>query len=140
MVDLKSDGQKEWLTSRLYLFSNMLSRMKSVRCIVFTATRGDVGRCFLGVAGAEELLHALAAAQPWLRLDQLQAESNQVGKLQEEYLPPAPAWFSGDIDGWWQLVRADPYTASPLSVARKFLERVQGVQPSGTVGAETDWL
>src|SRR5262249_26074631 len=51
VVDLKSDGRNEWLTSRLYLFTYMLSRMKGVRAIVFTATRGDAARSFLGIAG-----------------------------------------------------------------------------------------
>jgi hypothetical protein len=50
VVNLNSDSQKERLTSRLYLFTYVLSRMKGVRSIVFTASRGDVARSFLGVA------------------------------------------------------------------------------------------
>ena len=91
MVDLKSDGQKEWLTSRLYLFTYMLSRMKGVRSIVFTATRGDMGRSFLGVARTEELLNALAAAEPWLRLARLQVEAGRPPVLIESSQPTSPA-------------------------------------------------
>jgi hypothetical protein len=95
VVDLKSDGRKEWLTSRLYLFTYLLSRMKGVRAIVFTATRGDVARSFLGVAGSEELLHVLAAAEPWLRLARMQVEADQVGRLPDPVAsqPPLPGRF-----------------------------------------------
>ena len=77
VVDLKSDGREEWLTSRLYLFTYVLSRMKGVRSIVFTATRGDVARSFLGIAGTEELLRTLAAAEPWLHVTRSQVEASR---------------------------------------------------------------
>ena len=148
VVDLRSGDRKEWLTSRLYIFTYVLSRMKGVRCVVFIATRGDIGRSFLGVAGSEELLHALAGAQPWLRLAQLQAESGQVGKLPdpaESSLPsagtlPANALIAGDVNGWWQNQRANPLAADPLSVARRFLELVQWVQPTGSSDPQGGWL
>ena len=90
VVDLKSDGRKEWLTSRLYLFTYVLSRMKGVRSIVFTATRGDVARSFLGIAGTEELLRTLTAAEPWLQVARLQVEAKRPGVLPIEGIPPQP--------------------------------------------------
>jgi hypothetical protein len=80
VVDLRGEGRNEWLTSRLYLFTYMLSRLKGVRCVVFTATRNDTGHYFLAVARTEELLHALAVAQPWLRQAQLQARDKPGGR------------------------------------------------------------
>ena len=90
MVDLKSDGREEWLTSRLYLFTYVLSRMKGVRSIVFTATRGDVARSFLGIAGTEELLRTLAAAEPWLHVARLQVEANRPSVPPIPGTPPLP--------------------------------------------------
>jgi len=145
VVDLKSEGRNEWLTSRLCLFTYVLSRMKGVRCIVFTATRGDMGRSFLGVAGAEELLHTLGAAEPLLRLARLQVEADQVGRLPA---PPDPAQQPAasaapaantlvplDIDEWWQSGGADP-----LYIAEQFLKHVQWVQPPGAPDPEVGWL
>ena len=127
VVDLKSDGRKEWLTSRLYLFTWVLSRMKGVRTVVFTATRGDVAHSYLGVAGTEELLHALAAAEPWLRLARLQVEAPNVTTLQ-------------DIDEWWQSVRANPAQTDPLNISRQFLEHVQSAQSVDPPEPESEWL
>ena len=96
VVDLKSDGRKEWLTSRLYLFTYVLSRMKGVRAIVFTATRGDVARSFLGIAGTEELLRMLAAAEPWLQVARLQVEADRPGVPPIQVIPPRVRLFWGD--------------------------------------------
>ena len=150
VVDLKSDGREEWLTSRLYLFTYVLSRMKGVRSIVFTATRGDVGRSFLGVAGTEALLYALAAAGPWLRLARLQVEANQVGRLPAPVSqppfpavpvsPPANAQVLQDIDEWWQSMRANPFQADPLYFSQQFVELVQRVQPVSAADPGPGWL
>ena len=132
VVDLKSDGRKEWLTSRLYLFTYVLSRMKDVRSIVFTATRGDVARSFLGVAGTDELLRALADAEPWLRLARRQVEAKQLGVLPPQGIPPQPPLPAAlpavqpnviipmDIEEWWHSMRANPLT-DPLSISQQFL-------------------
>jgi hypothetical protein len=145
VVDLKSDGRNEWLTSRLYLFTYVLSRMKGVRCIVFTATRGDIGRSFLGVAGAEELLRTLATAEPFLRQARLQVEADQVGIVPAPpyaaqqpaapVTPPADTFVPLGIDEWWQSGEADP-----LHIAEQFLEHIQWVQPPGAPDPEAGWL
>jgi hypothetical protein len=152
MVDLKSDGWQEWLTSRLYLFTWVLSRMKGVRTVVFTATRGDVAHSYLGVARTEELLHALAAAGPWLQLARLQVEASQMGWHPVEETPPqppalpAPVAASPDmtirqnIDEWWQDMRANPHQTDPLNVSKQFLEHVQRTQLVGVPEPENEWL
>jgi hypothetical protein len=151
VVDLKSDGRKEWLTSRLYLFTYVLSRMKGVRSIVFTATRGDVARSFLGIAGTEELLRTLATAEPWLQVTRLQIEANRPGVPPSEAIPPQappPALPAAppnktipiDIEEWWHGTGANPPQADPLSISQQFLTLVQWVQPLGTPDPEGDWL
>jgi hypothetical protein len=148
VADLKSEGNHEWLTSRLYLFTYMLSRMKGIRCVVFTATRNDLSRYFLGIADAEELLRVLATAQPRLRVAQLQAETNQVGLVStpvessrpSPIVAPPSGWFPGDVDQWWQNMRANPFQTDPLHIAQEFLRRVQWIQPEGAEDPGADWL
>ena len=152
VVDLKSDGRNEWLTSRLYLFTYVLSRMKDVRAIVLTATRGDVARSFLGIAGTEELLRALATAEPWLRLARLQVEAEQVGSVPTGAVSPQPSppaapvgvpanpTIPRDIEEWWQSMRANPLQANPLYISQQFLARVQWAQPAGAPDPVGDWL
>lgn len=71
-------------------FTYALGRMKGVRSVVFTATCGDVARSFLGVAEAVQVLRALAAAQPWLRLARMQAGVQQVGVMPTGGFSPQP--------------------------------------------------
>lgn len=53
----------EWISSRLFIFSVMLQRMKNVKCMVFT----ELG-VFVGCASPEAIRWRLAADQPWLEL------------------------------------------------------------------------
>ncbi|SRR6266487_726655 len=57
---------KEWLTSRLFIFALMLERMRSLRCIVFLETSGNVRRRFLGTASPNKVRRALVQRYPWL--------------------------------------------------------------------------
>jgi hypothetical protein len=132
-VHLKRDGTQQWLTTRLYLFTYLLSRLKGVRAVVFTATRGDVSHCFLGVAPAEAVLRALAAAEPWHRLARRQLEA----KLPNQTTVPPPPAGSGppadgtvaeDVDEGWEEIRVNPFQVDPLYLAQQFIEHVQWIQ------------
>jgi hypothetical protein len=61
------DGD-QWITSRLFIFSVMLQRMKSLKVIVFTRMDDSGCRRFLGCASPEGVRWALAVAQPWLEI------------------------------------------------------------------------
>jgi hypothetical protein len=146
VVDLRSGGD-QWLTSRLYLFSYLLGRLKGIRAVVFVATRGDVARSFLAVASVEAVLRALATAQPWLRGARLEAEADFIGRLPNPTMPtvdpvtgaPAPS-VPADVDEWWAGVRSGTAYTDPLQVAQKFLERVQWQQPPGVADPDGVWL
>lgn len=64
VVDLGNGD--EWISSRLFIFSVMLQRMKGLRCIVFTRTTPEQTRGFLGSAAPDHVRWHLAADQPWL--------------------------------------------------------------------------
>jgi hypothetical protein len=150
VVDLKSDGRQEWLTSRLYLFTYMLGRLKGVRAIVFVATRGDTSRTFLGVARADDVLHALADQSPRLRLARLQAESEQLGRLEPDgsigvepaRVPPtSEPVVPQDADEWWVGMRRGSIYVDPLFVAQRFLKRMQWEpQPPVPTEVPEGWL
>lgn len=72
IVDLLQ-GQS-WLTSRLYLFTSLLTRMRGIRCVVFLATQSP--QRFVGMADPQQLLWSLAAWQPWLEKAYAQALAN----------------------------------------------------------------
>jgi hypothetical protein len=61
VIDL--GGGNEWITSRLFIFSVMLERIKRIRCVVFV--EGSVPK-FLGTAKPDHVHWALAKEQPWL--------------------------------------------------------------------------
>jgi hypothetical protein len=143
-VDLHRDGE-EWLTSRLYIFSYMLSRLKDVRAVVFLATRDNVAESFLAVAPVAAVLRGLAAKEPWLRAARLQVEADKVAKLAKPWAapanpPPGPATPTqpADMAEWWAALRERSRHDDPLDLARDFLEHVQRKQPRspGTDG----WL
>ena len=63
MIDLGTG--KEWLTSRLYIYTNLLRRFKGLRHVVFTSSKRGVRR-FVGIASVEEIERALSVHYPWL--------------------------------------------------------------------------
>jgi hypothetical protein len=62
LVDL--GGGQEWLSSRLYIMSILLARLRSVDALVFLEERGAQSGCFTGWAFANEVRWALARASP----------------------------------------------------------------------------
>jgi len=64
VIDLGDEESPRWLTSRLYLFGLVLSRVSRIKCFVFTmAERGVKGR-FIGTASPDTVRWALARRYP----------------------------------------------------------------------------
>jgi hypothetical protein len=59
------NGDK-WITSRLYIFSIILQRMRGLRCFVFVETTQNVRNRFVGIAETDKVRWALARKYPWL--------------------------------------------------------------------------
>ena len=66
---------EEWLTSRLYVATIMLSRMNGAQVLVFVETAGTTRRRFVAVASIRHLRWALARSYPWLEKAWLSAVS-----------------------------------------------------------------
>jgi len=64
IIDLGSG--KEWLASRLYIFSVMLERMRGLKYLVFLNTSHKTIRSFMGVATPKKVRWCLAQNYPWL--------------------------------------------------------------------------
>ena len=73
VVDL-GDGE-QWLSTRLYILSIVLGRMRGLRAFVFVETAGDVRRRYIGVASSQDVRWALAQRYEWLERDYAQAYS-----------------------------------------------------------------
>jgi hypothetical protein len=136
VVDLKSSGSSQWLTSRLYLFTWVLSRMKGIRAVVFVATRGDVARSFVGVAAANRLTLALEDSEPWLRLARWEAETEQLVKP----LPPNRS----ELRRWQQPPGAadkqpDPHPRCACCLQQLPAAQITSTQPSPPLDVEEWW-
>lgn len=64
VVDLGSG--RSWLSSRLFLFAELLGRMRGIRAFVFVQTVGSHERCFVGIASPAEIRWLLAKEFPAL--------------------------------------------------------------------------
>lgn len=62
-----------WLTSRLFLFAELLARMRDLRCFVFVRSESGGQRRFVGTALPLDVRWALAEEYPWLERAYAQA-------------------------------------------------------------------
>ena len=121
VVDLGMGG--EWLTSRLFILSVILSRMRGLRAFVFVETTGPVRRRFVGVCDSDAVHWRLAARFPWFEAALAHAEAAiwpppPPGVAD---LPPAPI-ISSDRGRLVQM-GDDPEPAAQL--LRAFLDQIQ---------------
>lgn len=122
VIDLR-DGQA-WLTSRLYLFSVVLSPVLGLRCLVFVGTNGLVPRSFLGLSAPESVARALETRYPRLRKAMVEAQ-----------LQTRNTWPSADLvtalerlrqPGGWDAAHAEALD----EVVRKLIIPIDLFQPS----------
>jgi hypothetical protein len=64
---------REWLTTRLLIFSALLRNMRQTRTLVFVETAGAVRGHFVGLASTESVRWAIARAYPWIERAYAQA-------------------------------------------------------------------
>jgi hypothetical protein len=57
---------REWLTSRLYLFSALLERLRGIRCVAILRTKEDRNSQAVGSMSPAAICATLAADEPWL--------------------------------------------------------------------------
>jgi hypothetical protein len=76
VIDL-GDGD-HWLTSRVFIFSVLLERMRGLQCVVFLETAPRGRRQFLGLATPEHIRWSFASHYPWLEAAFAQAYANSV--------------------------------------------------------------
>ncbi|NUU19593.1 hypothetical protein HP550_20300 [Cellulomonas humilata] len=149
VVDLRRSDE-EWLTSRLYLFGHLLSKLKGVRAVVFVATRDEVGRVFLACAQVDQVLRALGRAQPWLSRARLDLEDvlidrrhpsppRAAGVDPQPFDPGSKQPEAADADERWEATKAGTGGRDSLYLAQQFLLSLQRTIPEGTEPPE-GWL
>ena len=131
-VDL-GDGH-EWLTSRLYILSVILARMRGLRALVFVETAAHVRRRYIGVAECDKVRWRLAMRFPWLESALAHAEaavwSKPVQRMKDYQNTPNVPVVSNDQGRLiWQhpgqpvLPGGDPEPAA--EILRRFLDKIQ---------------
>jgi hypothetical protein len=66
VIDLGTETAPRWLSSRLYLFAVMLSRISRLKCFAFVETAGSIRNRFVGLASPDAVRWGLARRYPWL--------------------------------------------------------------------------
>ena len=102
IVDLKNGNG--WISSRLYLFTVLLQKVRGIRCIVFVDRYQDIRNHFLGIATPNKVQSALEHKYDWLENEFAKAYAEReswsatewenllngfVGKIQKDE-PPIP--------------------------------------------------
>ena len=113
---------EEWLTSRLYVATIMLSRMNGAQVLVFVETAGMTRRRFVAVASIRHLRWALARTYPWLEKAWMSAVS---GAFQNA--DPMAAIVTSDEGGF------EPQTAMAITNAFLRLLQMYPAQPPAPV-------
>jgi hypothetical protein len=121
VVDL-GEG-REWLTSRLFILSVILARMRSLRAFVFVETAGHVRRRLVGVSECETVRWRLAMRFPWLEAALAHAEC----VVWPKPLPGMTVFLGGPIisneEGRLEWLGGNPEPAAQL--LRAFLDEIQ---------------
>ena len=107
-----------WLTSRLYLFADLLARMRDLRCFVFVRSIGAAERRFVGTGLSWDVRFTLAEQYPWLE----QAYAQAYAELPRHEIRSAHG-------------RLSPEDATAL--VQKFVARVQADPPAAP---SADWV
>ncbi len=121
IVDLGT-GNK-WLTSRLFIFTVMLMKMREMRCLVFLRSMDDIVRRFIGLASAKDVLYSLISTYPFLEKAYSEVQSFGGSPIKKpdlyqskdmvlnfltnpEILQPTKS-PPDDSDGWVNLTKSD---------------------------------
>jgi hypothetical protein len=143
VVDLGS-GQ-EWLTSRLFILSVLLSRMRGLQVVVFIEANGGVRRRLVGTAEPDAIRWRLAAHFPWLEAALAVAEQEQWTSGRVQANPTAPTERLPVSDTLHFRVRIaddagridDGYSAEPAAaLLRTFLRETQSTRLEPVVIAD----
>jgi len=116
VIDLGAGDQ--WLTSRLFIISELLDRMRSLNCFVFVST-GELGRpTFVGIANPQNVRWQLASKYPLLE-----------SALIKAYGDILAAWFPGPPNEPARPIIMSSRGALDVNVAaellRRFLQNIQ---------------
>ena len=111
---------KSWLTSRLFIFSTMLQRMRGLRCWVFIRPNEGPRRIYLGHASPHEVRWALARRFPWLEVAYARSCADQ-----ESYEIKST---QGALEPW-----------KATQLVQSFLSHIQSSDPP-PIGEKDEWI
>jgi len=131
VVDLGTG--REWLTSRLFILSVILSRMRGLRAFVFVETSGHIRRRFVGVCDSDVVHWRLAARFPWYQAALVHAEDAVWPALPSSVVQLPPDWGPIISSNRGRLVEAGDNPEPAATLLRTFLDQIQrdpiGSQP-----------
>src|SRR5215211_7926049 len=129
VVDLGAG--REWLTTRLYIFSSLLRATRRTRTLSFVETAGGVRGRFTGLASTERVRYALAHAYPWLEAHYADAYAGAT----VNYRTPASVDTPFIVDDQGRLLLSTAHT-----IATRFVFAVQQKPPPPKVTEAPGWV
>lgn len=90
------DGS-QWLSSRLYLFTTLLHRMRGLRSIVFVDIHEAITHHFIGIADPSQVRYALAIRYPYLETAFAKAYGNLPGLVITSVYGSFEQWKTIDL-------------------------------------------
>jgi hypothetical protein len=156
VVDL--DAGMSWLSSRLYILSVILRRMRGMRSLVFVATIGSTRRRFVGVCSSDIVRWRLASRWPRLEsalaMAELQTWGHPYQALPAPPAGPPPIALPVVVPGNDQLPQIPPMSGqvrvvndegrierspSPQPAIDMLVSFLAGIQRESAPPGETDW-
>jgi hypothetical protein len=122
------EGQ-EWISSRLFVFSVMLQRMKCLKCIVFLYKTPSANSAYLGTANIDRVRWAFAARQPWLEAAFAKAYAEAAPNPQQV----APFTWIANNNGALQPEQAE-------NIVRRYVQLLLLTSAAIPPSPATDWV
>jgi hypothetical protein len=141
VVDLGEGA--EWLTSRLFVLTVILSRMRGVHAVVFVETAGHVRRRLVGTCDSDVLRWRLGARFPWLEAALAMAENEMWVGVPPPPPPPLPTGVDPPVrvaDDEGRIASRFGPSADPMAqLLRSFLREIQVVLPPSSNPPSAEW-
>lgn len=133
VVDIGSG--EEWLTSRLYIMSILLARLRSVDVLVFLEERGGQPGRFAGWAPIGDVRWILARASP--RFEQAFVQAANELEEQSHRIIAKGGVLATPVDGPFAAGGLSPEQEAPVDLLSAYLRRIQ--RPAAPPNEENLW-
>jgi hypothetical protein len=129
----------EWLTSRLFIASLLLPRMRKVRIFVFVERRQEITQRFLALIEPQALRWRLAVRYPWLEASFVRAYAIAMSDYPDADPPPVTLPVPTTLPKHRQLVVDATGALEPTAAQRLVQHFIAGLQQPAAPATSDEW-